>query len=314
MPAISIIIATKNRREVLIRNLRRLHECTFKDLEVIVVDDGSIDGTTEAVSRFSPPPRMVRIENSVGPGMARNAGVRIARGKYLFFMDDDAYVEPRAFEKMVRSLEADPEAATVTFRISCLATGEVNTRHYTYPYCKSLWTIATGIRADAFRMVGGFTDITSFHGEEYHLAVRLTDAGYRLRYAPDIQAYDERAGYHKGFPVERLVNVGYWILIFFDLFPIRRALLFSLRAAVSFGVRSAKERSVFPYLRGLWTACRNLIKVLRSRKLVSRQTVAIYSDPDYLPNTFNVPITRKAVANVRTFFLHLMGRRLSQTS
>ena len=291
---ISVIIGTKNRREVLLRNLQRLRECTYKQLEVIVVDDGSTDGTAEAVSELLPPPRVVRLDESVGPGLARNAGMALAKGEYFFIMDDDAYVEPGAFEKMLKVFAEDAQTAAITFRITSLLDGSVDTRDYTQPYCKSILTIATGIRAHAARRVGGFTPLSVFHGDEFDYSVRLIDHRYKIRYAPEIQAFHEAVGHRRRFPVGRLVYIGNWILIFFDLFPAPTAALFSARAITSFALRSVRERSCLPFLKGLFHAGWNLAAVLRHRRLVSPETVALCLDPNLLPDTYNVPVLRKA--------------------
>lgn len=314
MSLVSVIIPTKNRKDVLVQNLRRLVESTFEDKEIIVVDDGSIDGTADFVVGFFPDVKVVRLEKSVGPGMARNKGMSVATGECFFFMDDDAYVEAGAFEKMLKIFAEDPEAAAITFRITSLVTGEVNTRHYTYPYCKSIWTEATAIRAAVARKVGGFTDITKFHGEEFHYAVRLIDHGFKIRYAPEIQAFDEGVAHRYKFPVERLVNLGYWILIFFDLFPVPTAALFSARAIASFALRSVKERSCLPFYKGLFLAGRNLPFVLRHRHLVSPQTVALYSDTKLLPDTYNVPVLTKARGKIATWLSARKKQAASQPS
>ena len=294
MPLVSVIIATKNRKGILVQNLRRLAESTFEDKETIVVDDGSSDGTADLVVGLFPDVKLVRLEKSVGPPMARNAGMALAKGEYFFIMDDDSYVEPGAFEKMLKVFAEDAQTAAITFRITSLADGSVNTRHYTQPHCKSIWTIATGFRADAARQVGGFTPLSVFHGDEFDYAVRLIDHGYNIRYAPEIQAFDEGVGHRHQFPVARLVNIGNWILIFFDLFPAPTAALFSARAITAFALRSVRERSCLPFLKGMFHAGWNLAAVLRHRHVVSAETVALFSDPNLLPDTYNIPMRRKA--------------------
>ena len=94
MPLISVIIPTKNRRETLIRNLGRLHACSYQNLEVIVVDDGSTDGSQAALSKLLAP-QVVRLENSVGPGWLATQGWPWPMGDYMFFIDDDSYVVGR---------------------------------------------------------------------------------------------------------------------------------------------------------------------------------------------------------------------------
>src|SRR5262249_51635181 len=91
-PVLSIVIPTYNRAERLPACLDALGEQTqpFEDFEVIVVNDGSTDETAAMLEAYSPPYalRVVQQENG-GYGAARNAGVRVATGTHLLFLDDD---------------------------------------------------------------------------------------------------------------------------------------------------------------------------------------------------------------------------------
>lgn len=81
---------------------------THRDLEVICIDDGSTDGGAAVAREFAeedPRFRVVRQRNA-GPGAARNAGVRLATGRYLAFLDGDDLLHPDAYAPMVRSLES----------------------------------------------------------------------------------------------------------------------------------------------------------------------------------------------------------------
>ena len=311
MPKISVVIPTKNRKDHLIQNLRRLSECTFKDIEVIVVDDGSSDGTAEAIRELFPEVKLVRLEDSVGPSLACNSGMLAAAGEYFFITDDDCYVEPGAFEKMLRVFDEDPAAATVTFRITSTVAGMDYTSDLTTPYCKNFWSGATAIRAEVFRKVGGFSPFLRskiVNNHEFDLAVRLTDHGLKMRYTPEIRAFEEPAESPDKPPVARLAAIAYWILMFFNVFPVGRAALFSSRAIAACAFASAKRGSFVPFLRGLWLAFTNLPGVLRTRHLVSPRTVAIYSDPDSLPDTYNVPLSRKVGRTLRHWYRAHLGK------
>jgi len=87
-PKFSIVIPTYNRRCLLQRALASVRNQTFRDYEVIVVDDGSSDGTWEYLCSLDPSVKALRQENR-GPGPARNLGARHARGTYLAFLDSD---------------------------------------------------------------------------------------------------------------------------------------------------------------------------------------------------------------------------------
>jgi glycosyltransferase involved in cell wall biosynthesis/peptidoglycan/xylan/chitin deacetylase (PgdA/CDA1 family) len=100
----SIIIPTHQRRDVVARNVTMLQRQLNPDFEVIVVDDGSSDGTAEALRRLevSFPLTVIEQENR-GAGAARNAGAAVAVGDYLLFLDDDMEADPRMLDEHVRS-------------------------------------------------------------------------------------------------------------------------------------------------------------------------------------------------------------------
>ena len=93
---ISVIVPVYNSITTLERCVRSLCAQTFEDLEIILVDDGSTDGSgalCSALSREDARIRVIRKENG-GVSSARNAGIEAAKGEYLMFSDSDDYVEP----------------------------------------------------------------------------------------------------------------------------------------------------------------------------------------------------------------------------
>lgn len=84
----SVIIPTYNRKELLFLTLKSVYDQTFNDFEVIVVDDGSVDGTIEEL-RVSFPSVTILQQQRQGPGNARNKGAANANGRYLAFLDSD---------------------------------------------------------------------------------------------------------------------------------------------------------------------------------------------------------------------------------
>ncbi|MFF1696753.1 CDP-glycerol glycerophosphotransferase family protein [Streptomyces sp. NPDC058257] len=106
-PRLAVVVPVYNVEEFLGPCLRSLAEQTMPDLEVVMVNDGSTDGSARIAREFADGDgrfRLVEQENA-GLGAARNAGVREARGTYLAFVDSDDVVPRDAYERMLAALE-----------------------------------------------------------------------------------------------------------------------------------------------------------------------------------------------------------------
>ena len=115
---VSVVIPTYNRADWLPRTLASILDQTLEPMEVIVVDDGSTDGTEVLARSFPPTVRYSRIENS-GVCRARNVGVSLARGPWLAFCDSDDLWHPRKLEAQARLLQSAPglEFAFTNFQV-----------------------------------------------------------------------------------------------------------------------------------------------------------------------------------------------------
>lgn len=114
---ISVVIPTHNRCERLRQAIESVRTQSWKDLEIIVVDDASTDGTPALMAELSTiEPRIRHIRNAVslGGGGARNAGIAAARGEYVAFLDDDDLWLPEKLQCQHAILKADGSAAAVS--------------------------------------------------------------------------------------------------------------------------------------------------------------------------------------------------------
>lgn len=101
---ISVVIPAYNRAALLPETLQSLLAQTVPALEIIVVDDGSSDGTAEVAERFGDPVRVIRQANA-GPGAARNRGLQAARGEFIHFFDSDDIAMPNKHEVQLAAME-----------------------------------------------------------------------------------------------------------------------------------------------------------------------------------------------------------------
>ena len=111
-PRVSVIIPTYNRGDLVTQAVESVLEQTFADFEIIVVDDGSTDGTRKALVPMIPPVKYVGQENR-GLAAARNRGIAESSGEFLAFLDSDDLWEPRFLEATLETFEKHPDAGAV---------------------------------------------------------------------------------------------------------------------------------------------------------------------------------------------------------
>jgi glycosyltransferase involved in cell wall biosynthesis len=109
VPAVSVVMPTRNRAELLKRSIASIRAQTFSDFELIVINDGSTDHTAEVLAAIGDP-RLRVIHNALGGGAAaaRNAGIAAARGEFLAFQDDDDFWLVQKLELQVAALRQAP--------------------------------------------------------------------------------------------------------------------------------------------------------------------------------------------------------------
>ena len=105
MPQISVIVPVYKVEQYLKRCVDSILHQTFSDLEVILVDDGSPDNCPAMCDELAKADKRIRVIHKENGGLssARNAGMKIAQGKYIGFVDSDDDVEPDMYETMLEA-------------------------------------------------------------------------------------------------------------------------------------------------------------------------------------------------------------------
>jgi hypothetical protein len=199
-PRISVIVPLYNYENHIAHALESVASSRYRDVEVVVVDDGSSDGSLAAARRFLSsheglPARIVRHPVNRGLGPARNTGVAFARGELAFMLDADNILYRHGLERLVESLDAEGDAAFAYGMLGMYSdTGPVGLRSH-YPWrperlrtgnyidAMALW------RLEVLRRLGGYAVDRRLHGwEDYDLWCRAADAGYRGGFVPEVIA------------------------------------------------------------------------------------------------------------------------------
>src|SRR5277367_588900 len=119
-PRVSVVIPTYNRENYIGQAVASALGQSYRDLEVIVVDDGSIDSTENVLKSFSDPRLVCFRQENAGRSRARNVAISAARGEYITFLDSDDYYLPSKVELQVAFLDANPAYGMVYTSAACV--------------------------------------------------------------------------------------------------------------------------------------------------------------------------------------------------
>jgi glycosyltransferase involved in cell wall biosynthesis len=190
-PRVSVVIPTYNRAHMLGRAIRSVLAQTLRDLELIVVDDGSTDDTARVVAATADPRvRSMRLERNGGLSRARNAGVAASRAAWVAFLDDDDEWLPARLERQLAGAGGGPEATVLYCQYR--RTDDVTGHHAVSPRqghhgdvldrLLGGWNFPPSVvvidRA-ALLAVGGFRERVEGR-EDYELWLRMAGAGHRF--------------------------------------------------------------------------------------------------------------------------------------
>jgi len=179
---ISVLVVTWNRREELGRCLQSVRGQTYKNIEVVVVDNASTDGTSAMITTDFPEVRLVRSARNLGCPSGRNLGFAFCEGEYIYMLDDDGWLKQDALEIAARQMRDNPRIGVVMSRIHEVENGcTVRQRPHGIEqpcYQASFSGGCSLIRNRVIQMVGMFPENFFRQGEEHDLALRMLEAGY----------------------------------------------------------------------------------------------------------------------------------------
>lgn len=190
-PKISVIIPTKNEQDNLPKLLKSLAKQTFEDFEVIVVDNNSIDKTAEIAKKFTNKVFTAGPERS----SQRNFGVRIAKGKYVLFLDADMELEPTVLAECYESMQKDQSGAGVVIDEVAVGRGfltKIKALEKKLYAGTEIMEAARFFRKQDILKIGGF-DENLIAGEDWDLSQRIRNKGKFERIGAKIYHLEEHS-------------------------------------------------------------------------------------------------------------------------
>jgi GT2 family glycosyltransferase len=256
----SVVILNWNGRDLLGECIESVLAQTFSGYEILVVDNGSTDGSVEMLrARWEGNIRIVALSANLGYAGGNNAGIRTAGGRYVVLLNNDTAVDPGWLAALSRAVHRHPEAGMFTPKIlNYYRRDEIdNTGHVIYPDGlargrhrmerddgrfddeeEALWPSGcAGVYRKEMLDEIGLLDETFFaYGEDVDLGLRARWAGWRCYYVPDALVYHKYSATTGAYSPQKVFLVErnrLWILL--KNFPPREIVLSPFRTAYRYG-------------------------------------------------------------------------------
>lgn len=182
LPAISFILASRNRRATALQTLHKLVLVAFEagPAEIVVVDNASADGTFEAVRTALPEVRLIRLRHNLG-SCAKAIGVGRSTGRYVVFLDDDSCPRSGSVTRLIERFEADCSLGAAGFTVH-LPDGQRESAALPGVFVGC----GVGFRREALADAVNLDRTFFMQAEEYDLSFRLARAGWNIDVFDDL--------------------------------------------------------------------------------------------------------------------------------
>jgi len=272
-PLVSVVITTWNRKEDLRGTLLQLKNQDYNNLEIIVVDNNSNDGTRGLLEEGFKEVRSIFLPENLGVE-GTNIGMKEARGEHILLLDNDSFPKEDAIVKMVRVFKSDPKIGIVAFNIRSPIYRRED-KEYTVQDPQSAYGFSgggAGIRRTILEEVGYFPKEFFLYLCEQDLSLRVLNAGYEIVHYPDIIAYHRTSGVSRArreiayYYTRNLV----WILLKYYPFNRLSPKMIELIYMVFY---ASLEQRTFVYLKALLDALKGSGKILSSRVKIKEEVL-----------------------------------------
>jgi GT2 family glycosyltransferase len=276
---VSIVILTWNRKDDLLKTLKEVKGSTYADIEIIVVDNNSEDGTLEAIRERFANVNFIRLEKNIGIA-GYNAGMKRAKGEYIVLLDSDSFPDKSAIERMVSLFESDKKIGAVAFDVhntvvssqwsvvSNLIDFDLQKAGDVYGYNGA----GVGIRKECLEKAGYLFEPYFLYFNEQDHAFRILQAGYKIKFHPGIIAY------HKTSTTSRVSSSAPYfytrnlLWLIWRFYPVSDALSTTLLLFFHASL-STVQQGTFVYIKAIMDAVKGFAVVLSNRMVINEEII-----------------------------------------
>lgn len=296
-PLVTVNILSFNRKDELRNTLTKVYEQDYKNIEVIVVDNASSDGSAEMVKLEFPSVQLIQMEKNIGIA-GWNEGFKVARGEYVLVLDDDSYPDNNTIEKGLNEFSYTANTGIIAYNVFNLryrfSETELFAKNpFSFNGCGAL------IKREVISNVGYYNELFFIYLNELDFTARCYDLGYKTFYSRDIYVYHNQSlksrGVFKENPFISEYRYKHYFLgmfvFLYQYFDLKYFILYFLKWILNRLIICIK----YSYYKGLFISSLNIFRTyfkLNRKHVLSKSVQEFYKygnifplvDRDHFPN------------------------------
>jgi len=271
MDLVSIIILNWNRCEELEKTINLIQNQTYQNVEIIVVDNASTDGSLDMLKKNFKNIKLICLSSNLGCEEGFNVGIVNSSGNYILFLDNDASIENEGIEKALVEFKNNKKLGVLDIRVFNTFNNKIINEPKVWPIKNNFTACVVFIKSEVFKKIGLRPSEYFIYTSEADISLRVIDAGYEIAHTTNI------VGHHRESPKKRLSsNFFYYytrnsIWLIWKHYPILPALQETLFLIIINFIRSIINLSFYSFIKGLFEGFLLIYKnAIKKRKVLSK--------------------------------------------
>jgi len=291
-PKVSIVITSYNRLGDLKETLIRCKDIKYPNLEIIIVDNGSMDGSSEFVNELkSSEYNKIIIKPNKGSAYAHSAGMKASCGKYVITIDDDCFLRPDVVKKTVEIFEYHPNLAGIGYGFlnpnlnfdKELYKKEINLDatklDLSSCYESMVATSGAAFRKSALKKIDYYDLNWYFITEDVEMVLNLIAHGYNTVQLSELTAYHKSSPINRNFDHILFQGVRGTVMIMFKYYPIYTQMI-SLFKFLWWCIYRSFINKKFVYIRAYFMSLEKVNYVYSNRKIIKSSIIKSIVKPE----------------------------------
>jgi len=297
---VTINILSFNRKDELQHTLLKVFEQDYKNIEVIVVDNASSDGTQEMIKNQFPEVNLIQLSKNIGIA-GWNKGFEIAKGEYVLVLDDDSYPGKNSIESGLEKIIDDDKIGIIAYNILNKRTNEFEKIGFNDK--KPLMFIGCGglIRKELIIKIGGFNEKIFIYNHEQDFSIKcynqnyiiyLLEENYIIHAQSKLRPESEKNAYKTEFRyVNYYISLSYFIL---ENFSIKYSWIYFIKWILNRFIIAITHNYILSFTKTTIQLILEFRKIIKCQNVIKFEVQKFYGfgnhpliDRDYFPNFRN---------------------------